>query len=98
MLKPNVEIRPETDQGPWTEDQVRGVLHNPIYAGLGPYPAIVPDKDWIAVNIRLIKEEGPEQYLVNLLYVLRATFGQAPEGQPARSPSSVGDFFRGGTP
>lgn len=71
------------DQGLWTGDQVRDTLRNPIYAGLGPYPAIVSDEEWIEANAQLIREEGPEQYLANLLCVLRDTFGQPPQGEAA---------------
>jgi len=69
------------DQGPWTPDQVRDTLRNPIYAGLGSYLPIVGDEEWIKANARLIREEGPEQYLANLLRVLRDTFGQPPQGE-----------------
>jgi len=48
---------------------------------LGSYPAIVSDEEWIKANARLIQEEGPEQYLANLLRVLRNTFGQPPQGE-----------------
>jgi hypothetical protein len=58
-----------------TEESLRGMLINPIYAGLGPYPAIVDDATWIAANKILIERDGAEQYLVNLLHVLRETFG-----------------------
>jgi len=77
MSRSNAE-KSRPDQGLWTGDQVRDTLRNPIYAGLGPYPAIVSDE-----NAQLIREEGPEQYLANLLRVLRNTFGQLPQGEAA---------------
>ena len=50
---------------------VRGMICNPIYTGVPPYPSIISDEEWIAAATRMINEEGVEQFLVNLLHVLR---------------------------
>ena len=50
---------------------VKGILVNPIYTGLGPFPRLVEDAAWVRACAKLIEEEGPQQFLVNLLYVLR---------------------------
>jgi hypothetical protein len=50
---------------------VKGILTNPLYAGAGPFPALVSDAQWVAAALRLLKEEPPEQFLVNLLFVVR---------------------------
>jgi hypothetical protein len=55
-------------------EAVKGILVNPIYAGVGPFPRLVEDAAWARACARLIAEEGPEQFLVNLLYVLRECF------------------------
>jgi hypothetical protein len=52
-------------------EAVRGILVNPIYAGVGPFPRLVQDDAWVRGCARMIEEEGAEQVLVNLLYVLR---------------------------
>lgn len=57
-----------------TEARLRGMFCNPIYAGLGPFPRLVPDEIWVACAVQMIEEEGPEQFLVNLLYCLRESF------------------------
>jgi hypothetical protein len=44
---------------------------NPIYAGIPPYPPLVSDEEWIAAARRLIEQEGIEQFLANMLYLLR---------------------------
>jgi hypothetical protein len=44
---------------------------NPIYAGVGPFPQLIPDEEWVAAAAQSIKKEGAEQFLVNMLYVLR---------------------------
>ena len=57
-----------------TPADVRGMICNPVYAGLGPFPRMVSDEEWIAAATMFIKKEGTEQFLVNLLRVLRQTF------------------------
>lgn len=53
------------------EKALKGKFCNPIYAGVPPYPAMVSDEQWIAAAKRMIEEDGVEQFLVNMLYVLR---------------------------
>jgi len=60
---------------PFTEAQIRGILTNPVYAGVGASQAIVSDRQWVGACVKLIDEDGHEQFLVNLLYVLRNSFG-----------------------
>jgi hypothetical protein len=62
---PPVQLAPEA---------VKGILVNPIYTGVGPFPRLVEDAAWVRACARLIEEEGAEQFLVNLLYVLRECF------------------------
>ena len=77
---PNVSVRTGDDTGEWTPEQVRGVLCNPIYAGIGSFPALVPDDAWVRSASLLISKEGSEQFLVNLLFVLREVFGRLDAG------------------
>jgi hypothetical protein len=58
----------------FTEEEVRGVIANPIYAGVGPYPQQVPDEQWVRAAANAIREDGAEQFLVNLLHMLRQSF------------------------
>jgi hypothetical protein len=55
-------------------EAVKGILVNPIYTGVGPYPRLVEDAAWVRACAKLIEEEGAQQFLVNLLYVLRECF------------------------
>ena len=72
---PNVIVaRSGTPMHGLSPEAVKGILVNPIYAGVGPYPRLVEDAAWVRACARLIEEEGPEQFLVNLLYVLRECF------------------------
>jgi hypothetical protein len=53
---------------------VKGILVNPIYTGVGRFPRLVEDAVWVRACAKLIEEEGSQQFLVNLLYVLRECF------------------------
>jgi hypothetical protein len=62
---------------PQSPEEIRGFLCNPIYAGIPPYPAVVRDEQWVKAALKLIKEEGAEQFLVNLLHLLRGSMEEA---------------------
>ena len=62
-------------------EKIRGVICNPIYAGVGPFPRMVSDETWIGSAAKLVRDEGPEQFLVNMLYVLRRSFDALDTGQ-----------------
>lgn len=62
------------DSSDATEAKVRGIISNPVYAGIGPFPALVSDETWIRSAAKLVREEGPEQFLVNMLYLARRSF------------------------
>jgi hypothetical protein len=65
-----------TDPQQMSEAVIRGMICNPIYAGVPPYERVVTDEVWIRSAAQLIKEEGAEQFLVNLLYVLRNSMAE----------------------
>jgi hypothetical protein len=72
LPKPNVVMaKSGTPSQRMTPEAVKGILVNPIYAGVGPFPPMVTDQDWVRACTKLIKEEGAEQFLVNLLHVFR---------------------------
>jgi hypothetical protein len=65
-----------------TPEAVRGMVTNPIYAGVGPYPRMVEDDAWVQACARLIEDEGAIQFLVNLLFVLGESFDEKlPRGE-----------------
>jgi hypothetical protein len=70
LPKPTVKIDVEGDM---TEANVRAMLCNPIYAGIADFPRMVEDEQWIRAAARGIQEAGAEQWLVNMLHVLRAS-------------------------
>jgi hypothetical protein len=72
LPKPNVVVpKSGTPAHELSPKAVKGILVNPIYAGLGPFPPVVSDLEWVRACGRVIKQDGAEQFLVNLLYVLR---------------------------
>ena len=77
LPEPNVAIRVSGDDGPWTPEHVRGIISNPCYAGVGPYPGLVPEDDWVHAAVRQIEKDGEEQFLVNMLHLLRGMFENA---------------------
>ena len=77
LPEPNAEMRFSGDDIEWTPEVVRGIICNPIYAGIGPYPPLIDDAMWVRAAAKAIKEDGEEQFLVNLLHVLRLSFANA---------------------
>ncbi len=73
----------------WSDDDVTGMLINPIYAVstdpdlMGKHEAIVPKQRWIEANKRLIDELGTDEWLRRLLAVLEGDFPSSPDGQAA---------------
>ena len=42
---------------------VQLIISNPVYAGVGIYPAMVPEESWIATAVVAIKERGADFWL-----------------------------------
>jgi hypothetical protein len=61
----------------WKDDQVKNVVTDPRYTGMGPFEQIVPEDVWIANNVKVIDEVGAEAYLKNMLAKLREMFATA---------------------
>lgn len=70
----NAEFAAHGDTGQMTPERVRGMICNPVYAGFGPFPSLIDEETWIRAATQAIREQGPEQFLVNMLYVLRKSF------------------------
>jgi hypothetical protein len=77
LPQPNVDVRMSGDTREWTAEQVRGIVCNPLYAGIGPFPGLVSDEQWVRGAAQVIAEEGSEQFLVDVLAVLRACLKDA---------------------
>jgi hypothetical protein len=80
LPKPNVTYRSHGSDF-LDEKSLKGMICNPAYAGLPPFPQIISDEAWIKAATQLINEEGPEQFLVNMLYMLRQNMAEYINGQ-----------------
>ena len=69
-----IVARAGTPPHPLSPEAVKGILVNSIYTGVGPFPPLVEDAAWDRACTKLIEDEGPQQFLVNLLYVVRECF------------------------
>jgi hypothetical protein len=58
------------------------LICNPVYAGFRPFPALISDEEWVAAAARMIERDGAEQFLVNLLHILRQTFANDGDSLP----------------
>ena len=86
LPQPNVVVaKSGTPPHEMTPEAIKGLLLNPIYAGVGPYPSLVEDNQWVHACKKMIEEDGAEQFLVNLLYVLRECFDDEDVGLPDES-------------
>jgi hypothetical protein len=75
LPKPNVDLSVSPD-GEMTPEKVRALFCNPLYAGItANFPKLVDDETWVRAAAQAIREHGSEQWLVNLLYVLREFLG-----------------------
>ncbi len=75
LPEPNVVVaRAGTPPEQLSPEAIKGILVNPIYTGIGPFPRLVEDAAWVRACVKLIEEEGTKQFLVNLLHVLRECF------------------------
>jgi len=80
---PDVEfVTSGTQPGEFTEAGIKGICMNPTYADIGEFPPFVSDRQWVAACKRIMERDTPEQFLVNLLFLLRSTLGYVGETPP----------------
>lgn len=72
MIPPVTVRRPVLDE-PLDDTQVRWLCTNPVFAGIWQefYPGLVSEEIWIEANAAAIRQEGAQQWLTNLLAILR---------------------------
>jgi hypothetical protein len=70
LPKPNVDLTASED-GEMTPEKVRALFCNPLYTGLAHFPRLIDDETWVRAAAQALREHGSEQWLVNMLYVLR---------------------------
>ena len=58
------------------EQSVEDIICNPIYVGIGPYPALITDEQWSEAGTIAIKQYGLERYMANVLDCVEMAFGE----------------------
>jgi len=79
LPSPNVSYRRPGPLRNMDEKTLRGMICNPIYTGIAPFPKLVDDEAWVKAAAQFIAEEGVEQFLVNMLYMLRQSLREVDE-------------------
>jgi hypothetical protein len=54
LPKVNVDFATSSDAGEMTVKKMRALMCNPIYAGIGQFPALVDDETWVCAAARMI--------------------------------------------
>lgn len=57
----------------WTPAEAHGLVINPILTGMGKIHRSVADEDWVLCCEEEVEKNGLEQFLTDLLHVLRIT-------------------------
>lgn len=60
----------------WHVNDIKNIICNPIYVGIGPFPQILTDDQWIKCAERSIQEMGAQVFLIRMLMVLRNSFAK----------------------
>ena len=61
----------------FTAEDIADMISNPVYAGIGPYPPVVSDEEWVSAAIVGINEHGAAEFLFRMLRVLRGAMQNA---------------------
>ena len=45
---------------------LEGICMNPAYVGIADFPQLISAKQWVAACKKIMEQDSPEQFLVNL--------------------------------
>jgi hypothetical protein len=65
---------PASGQSGWPQSTVIARALPSIYASFGPFLVLDSDKRWARAAVIALETDGAEQFLANLLHILRQTF------------------------
>ena len=77
------------DGSSWVPSDIARMLMNPFYAididpSLTlPHEPLVSEEEWIAANLRMIADIGPESFLRTLLHILKGGYLASDDSEPA---------------
>ena len=63
---------------PFTAEDIRAILTNPVYTGIGPFPDLIEEETWLDVNVAIIAEEGAPETIQCMVAQFEGSFPDAP--------------------
>jgi hypothetical protein len=63
----------------WNVNDLRNIIHNPVYVGIGPFPQIIDEATWIAAQEKLLQQDGARAVLSQIRQALETTLGSVPQ-------------------
>jgi hypothetical protein len=63
---------------PFTAEDIRAILTNPVYTGIGPFPDLIDEETWMDVNVAIIAEEGAPEAIQYIVAQFEGSFPDAP--------------------
>jgi hypothetical protein len=75
-------------QRPFTSEDVKQILSNPAYVGMGNVPRLIDDEMWFRTQVRLVEELGAEETLTHIRTHLLTGFRSV---RTVESPTWVAD-------
>lgn len=73
----------------FTVEQIRAILVNPIYCGMGPFPRVIEDDKWVRAFAKLLRREGIERTLRLMLSELRNALDAVDPARGANPPKGL---------
>lgn len=59
----------------WSSEVVREVLLNPVYVGLGPFPALIDEEAWVCTASKCLRHESPQALVDSVITCFQRALG-----------------------
>ena len=56
-------------------NNVSDIIHNPVYTGIGPFPRIIEDEQWLSCMTRSAENNGPDYAYLKMTEAVERSFG-----------------------
>ena len=54
---------------------VTDIIHNPVYTGIGPFPRIINDEEWVKCMAKSAENNGPDYAYLKMTEAVEKSFG-----------------------
>jgi hypothetical protein len=54
---------------------VSEIIYNPVHTGIGPFPRLIGDDEWVRYMARSVQENDPESVYLAMAHALEKSFG-----------------------